>query len=124
MFNTFLSCDTRANNVCLNRTEGVPQVVSPLLKDPSEIQRRIGCGTQEPPKPVATRATASPPAAVPKPAGKPAASAVAAKKEAFGDVIPYMGQEDFAQDEDSEGEEFEDMPTATAEEPDDRIYLS
>lgn len=63
-FNTFLSCDTRKQNVCLNRTEGVPQVVSPLLKDPTEIVRTVGC--QAPPPAVPTR-MAPPPVRAPAP---------------------------------------------------------
>ena len=83
-FNTFLSCDTRSNNVCLNRTEGVPQVVSPVLADPIAIERRVGCSA----------AAILPPASktVPVPAGyiPTQSSAPVPKKERFTDSTFYL----------------------------------
>lgn len=103
---TFLSCDTRSNNVCLNRTEGVPQVVSSMLKDPIAIDKRVGCASA-PPSAVATRrmpmasSHSSTAAAVPKGGPKDA-------REKFMSLYPE--EENFEDGDDEYDEEnFEDI---------------
>lgn len=92
--NTFLSCSTR-NDVCLNRPENVPQVVSALLQDTTEIRRTIS--------------TAAGPFAA-KPAGTIPSKSVGLKagKETythFPEEYADEGEDDGEDDEDSEDDE-------------------
>lgn len=62
MFNTFLSCDTRTNHVCLNRQESVPMIGSAATKDPVMIQKSVGCNAASvlPPTPKGAPVPAGP----------------------------------------------------------------
>lgn len=85
--NTFLSCSTR-NDLCLNRPENVPQVVSPLLMDMTEIRRTVACsGT---PGPVA--------AVPPAPAGTVPSRSAAVAPKAREPVEAYTGYTEYDDD--------------------------
>lgn len=91
--NTFLSCSTR-NDLCLNRPEGVPQVVSPLLMDTTEIRRTVAC-TGAPAVPAQPRVPV-PAGTIPARASAPVPKSKAPPAEGFTGYAEY--DDDYIED--------------------------